>query len=225
MIKGFNYVYARKLMDEKKLTYSDLINFFYDNGVEMKLNAVQSWFRKDDKTRTLPDIKKIGLVSEFLKTPINDLISGNNTKYASVKFVSVVGEASCGEAITNSFQDIGRKALYNGDFWNENLYCVIASGDSMSPDIDDGDEVICDPEAEITNGDIVHYTIDNESAIKVFFNNKDLKMYELIPYNQTEKFKTRYIKKDADFTMHKVVSVNKLRLNNRKARLRMVGKA
>ena len=26
MIKGFNYVYARKLMDEKKLTYSDLIN-------------------------------------------------------------------------------------------------------------------------------------------------------------------------------------------------------
>ncbi|TWO21854.1 S24 family peptidase [Campylobacter hyointestinalis] len=68
-----------------------------------------------------------------------------------------------------TYKDIENKAFCKSEIWHSDLYAVIANGDSMIPEIDDGDEVICDPKADILSGDIVHYQINDESAIKVFF--------------------------------------------------------
>lgn len=74
---------------------------------------------------------------------------------------------------------------------------MIACGDSMSPDIEDGDEVICDPERKPQHGDIVDYKIYNEKAIKIFVEDTDANIIQLIPYNQNPEFKIRTI----DLTM------------------------
>jgi len=143
-----------------------------------------------------------------------------------VKKIKIVGTASCG-GIDVSCEHCGGSANYNGEFYTDKLYCVVANGDSMSPEIEDGDEIICDPDAKVQNGDMVHYTIGNESAIKIFVKDEDAYIVQFVPYNQSDTFKTRTFRLDDDVEVKiaKVVAVNKLKFNNRHARLKLIGRA
>jgi SOS-response transcriptional repressor LexA len=146
----------------------------------------------------------------------------------SVRFVKIVGTASCGGSEIDYLQDSDRVCYYNGDHFKSSLYCVIANGDSMSPEIEDGDEIVCDPDIRPQSGDIVHYTIHGESAVKIFVEDKEANLVQLVPYNATTTFKTRTIRLDddeaSDLKLSKVVAVNKLKFNNRASRLRLIGR-
>jgi len=174
-----------------------------------------------------PNIDTIKLFAKYLNIDVAELLDG---EAHSVKKVPVRGTASCGSPDTNHAQDGLRPVYYHGRSWHKDLYAVVASGDSMAPDIEDGDEVICDPNIEPQNGDMVHYTIHDESAIKIFVKDDEAHILQFVPYNQTEKFKTRSLRLDdeesmAYLTIAKVVAVNKLKFNNRLARLKMIGRA
>ena len=99
----------------------------------------------------------------------------------------------------------------------------------MAPEIEDGDEIICNPDIEPKNGDMVHYKLFGESAIKVYFFDEEVNIVQFIPYNPSENFKTKTIRLDDDIAnelkISKVVAVNKLKFNNRLSRLKLIGKA
>lgn len=176
-----------------------------------------------------PNIDTLNLIAATLNVSVEELLSDKRTLEKPVKMVPVTANASCGAVDISSLQDFTRKAYYNGEFWKESLYCVIANGESMSPEIDNGDEVIIDPEIEATSGDMVLYKLDDEYAIKVLVIDEDAHLMQFIPYNSSDEFKTRTIRIDDEDTMnrlviHKVVSVNKLMFNNRAARLKMIGR-
>ncbi|WNL28010.1 LexA family transcriptional regulator [Arcobacter cryaerophilus gv. pseudocryaerophilus] len=167
-------------------------------------------------------------IAKELNISIDELLDGEITE-RKVSLVPVIGTASCGGTEINCLQDENKKAYYNGDFWKQSLYCVIANGDSMSPEIDDGDEVIIDPDVPCQHGDMVYYKIDGESAIKVLAIDKEAHIMQFVPYNSSETFKTKTIRLDDEetierLTYHKVVSVNKLKFNNRAARLKLIGR-
>ena len=167
-------------------------------------------------------------IAKELNISIDELLDGEITE-RKVSLVPVMGTASCGGTEINHLQDENKKAYYNGDFWKQSLYCVIANGDSMSPEIDDGDEVIIDPDVPCQHGDMVYYKIDDESAIKVLAIDKEAHIMQFVPYNSSETFKTKTIRLDDEetierLTYHKVVSVNKLKFNNRAARLKLIGR-
>ena len=167
-------------------------------------------------------------IAKELNISIDELLDGEITE-RKVSLVPVIGTASCGRIEINCLQDENKKAYYNGDFWKQSLYCVIANGDSMSPEIDDGDEVIIDPDVPCQHGDMVYYKIDDESAIKVLAIDKEAHIMQFVPYNSSETFKTKTIRLDDEetierLTYHKVVSVNKLKFNNRAARLKLIGR-
>ena len=167
-------------------------------------------------------------IAKELNISIDELLDGEITE-RKVSLVPVIGTASCGGTEINHLQDENKKAYYNGDFWKQSLYCVIANGDSMSPEIDDGDEVIIDPDVPCQHGDMVYYKIDDESAIKVLAIDKEAHIMQFVPYNSSENFKTKTIRLDDEetierLTYHKVVSVNKLKFNNRAARLKLIGR-
>ncbi|MFY4785983.1 S24 family peptidase, partial [Aliarcobacter butzleri] len=69
------------------------------------------------------------------------------------------------------------------DIYREGMYCVVADGDSMSPKINNGDIVYCDPQKQIDSGNIVHYWIDGESGIKRYKINEAGTIITLIPIN------------------------------------------
>lgn len=177
-----------------------------------------------DGSRT-PEPKLLVILSDILNVTVDYLI-GNET--LDVSKVPIIGTASCGSLDINYLQDIGKTALYNGDFYTPELYCVIASGDSMASEIENGDEIICDPNTIPKSGDMVHYKIGDESAIKILLEDEDANIVQFIPYNTSDTFKTTTIRKDEemynDLIISKVVAVNKLNFNNRTARLRQIGR-
>jgi len=98
----------------------------------------------------------------------------------------------------------------------------------MAPEIEDGDKVVCDPHAQVQTGDIVHYQVGNESAIKVYVRDEDAYIVQFIPYNTSENFKTTTIRLDDDLAQElkvaKVSAIVKTHINNRQARLKFIGR-
>lgn len=146
-----------------------------------------------------------------------------------IKFIPIVATASCGASEVNILQDKEMKAAVLEKDWNKALYAVIANGDSMANEIYDGDIVVIDPMQHLNSGDMVYYRIDGESAIKVFVDDKENNMYQFIPFNSNEHFKTRSVRLDDDdirdrLTVHKVVQVISNKKNNRAARLKKIGR-
>ncbi|MGE4510062.1 MAG: XRE family transcriptional regulator [Sulfurimonadaceae bacterium] len=170
--------------------------------------------------------EQLNNIEKFFNLPHGFLLADENKK--SVRSIKIIGTASCGGSEINYMQDGERFCYYNGDYFKNSLYCVIANGDSMAPEIEDGDEIVCDPDVKPQSGDIVHYTIHGESAVKVFVEDKDANIIQLVPYNATNTFKTRTIRLDddeaEDLKLSKVVAVNKLKFNNRASRLRLIGR-
>lgn len=170
--------------------------------------------------------EKLTKIERFFSLPQGYLLANEDKK--SVRIVPVQGTASCGGSEISYLQDNDRVCYYNGDYFKSSLYCVIANGDSMAPEIEDGDEIVCDPDVPTQSGDIVHYTIHGESAVKVFVEDRDANIIQLVPYNATDTFKTRTIRLDddeaADLHLSKVVAVNKLKFNNRSSRLKLIGR-
>lgn len=206
------------LLQERKITNQQLAD-----AIGVSRGLVTNWCN-EVRIAKQPQIEKI---IDYLNIDASILFEDETKK--TVNFVPISGTASCGACDINSLQDFSKKAYYNGEFFKESLYCVIANGDSMAPEIDDGDEVIIDPDVKPVTGDMVHYKIDDESAIKVLVIDEDAHILQFIPYNPNDCFKTRTIRLDDEDTMdrlsmYKVVSVNKLKFNNRAARLKMIGR-
>lgn len=222
----FNKDLFRFKMNEKGLTQKKLLEIFNNKyRIDLTIHGIKAWGRAKSAN---PSLDKLVPLSEILGVSVDELIGKANNE-RPVNFVPILGTASCGGLEMNFLQEEGQKAFYSGDFWKQSLYCLIANGDSMAPEIEDGDEVIIDPEVACQSGDIVHYKIGNENAIKVLYKDKEANLLQFIPYNQSDTFKTRTIRLDDEdtirqLTYYKVVSVNKLKFNNRLARLRLVGR-
>ena len=158
---------------------------------------------------------------------MENIIKQDIFKTNSLGAIKIIGEASCGAPISNNYQ-CDDFALLPEDCCTKDLYAVIASGESMMPKIDDGDQVICDPKAELMTGDLVHYMLFEESAIKVFVKNDKEKYYRFSPINQTANFRSTTIffdEKEAmeNLKMAKVVNIIKNTQNNRKENLKLAG--
>lgn len=216
-----------ELIKERGLTTLEIIYILKERyDIETTIDTIKSYRRKGPGVRT-PSLEKLTAFAEILGVTIDEL-SGKTT-VTPVKMVPVTANASCGAVDISSLQDFSRKAYYNGEFWKKSLYCVIANGESMSPEIDNGDEVIIDPDVKPVSGDMVLYRLENEFAIKVLVIDEEAHLMQFVPYNPSEEFKTRTVRLDDEDTMnrlmiHKVVSVNKLMFNNRAARLKMIGR-
>jgi len=216
IIKGDTLTFGEKLRKarkENKLSQDKLAELIGVSRV-----AITNY----ELSRNTPNFENIQKLTKVLNTEFG--IEKN-----SIKLIPVIGTASCGIPNNNMSQEVNRTANYNGENWNKDLYCVIANGDSMSPEIDDGDEIIIDPNIKPVSGDMVYYKIYNESAVKVFVEDKESYLLQFIPYNMDDNFKTKTIRLDdeetvSNLTIHKVVSVNKLKYNNRKARLKLIGR-
>lgn len=223
----FNYLKLKAKMREFGYTQQDLANYLTKNGISTSIDVVKSWFRKDINARSVPELNKIVLISKMFNISSDELLSNTKNIYQNIKLVPIVGSASCGVPLPNSYQDIENKAFCKSEIWHSDLYAVIANGDSMIPEIDDGDEVICDPKADILSGDIVHYQINDESAIKVFFKDENIGVMEFVPFNQNGEFKTLKFRIDDDsvyIRMCKVIAINKSKMNNRQARLKAINR-
>ncbi|NLY03898.1 MAG: helix-turn-helix domain-containing protein [Campylobacter sp.] len=223
---NFNRSALKAVLKERKITYSMLVDILEERGVPIAEATIKSWFNKVQAT---PDIDKILAIAQILNIRADELIDQNVFETIdNIKGVPIIGEASCGLPISSSYQDNEFTYMPEGEYKKE-LYAVRASGDSMSPLIDDGDIVICDPTIELQNGDLVYYTLyQTDIAIKVFVENKERELIQFKPVNSTADFKTvTILLDDADMINNlkitKVVKIVKDTNNGRRQNLKLVG--
>lgn len=226
----FNYKLVRKLMNEQKKKYQGLSDFFLSKGVEVSIDVIKHWFRKDDNKRANPEIQKLPIIAEFLDVEPSQLLLGFSDDSVGdtipVRPVPIVGVASCGLPLASEYQIEGEVIYVPTNLYSPKLYTVIACGNSMLPEISDGDKIVCDPDADVKSGDIVHYVIDGESAVKIYYHNASVGVVEFIPYNQSDDFQTLSFavgdERLEQITRHKVVLIVRDNLGTAKERLRRV---
>ncbi|MBE3030126.1 hypothetical protein CCAL9344_08030 [Campylobacter sp. RM9344] len=222
MEKVFNYQRAKELMKEKNINQNDIVFFLSSEGIDYSLNGIKNWFRTDQQTRKVPEMPTIRALAKLFKVSIDELIIGSESEnIIPVKQIPIVGSASCGIPDANALQETDIYTYTLAKDWNGEMYAVIANGDSMSPMIEDGDQVICDPTLDIMDGDLVHYQVDGESAIKIYKKDTKNKQHVFIPVNQDFEAKRFDIK--MEIRMIKVTDIQRSVRNNRKARLRALG--
>jgi len=125
-----------------------------------------------------------------------------------IKFLPLIGSASCGVPTNHFYSDMGEYELIPipASLYREGRYFVRAEGDSMLPKIHPGDEVLCDTNSYIENGNIVHYTLNNESSgIKKVVLDENGHPVMLVPLN--DKHSPIIIKPDDKIKMAKCIRV------------------
>jgi len=143
-------------------------------------NYITRWVK--DEKYNFP-YEYINEISKFFNvSPIYFLEDTDNTIYLTY-YLPIIGKASCGVPTNHNLEDIVEMFPVPEMLYREGRYIVIAEGDSMLPKIKNGDLVICDKEAYVDNGNIVHYTLNGDSGIKKIVIDENNKPIMLVPLN------------------------------------------
>ncbi|MGG7049077.1 MULTISPECIES: LexA family protein [unclassified Campylobacter] len=223
----------KEALKSKNMKYVDLMMTMIENGYDVAEISLKKWLQPKGTMR--PSIENINAIAQALDLKFSDIVEMDETASVvfnvsdkmGVKKVAVVACASCGAPELSVYDCDDEVVYYPENLWNERVFAVKACGDSMSPEIDDGDLLVCDEQEPIKNGDLVYYTLFNDKAVKIYYKDKQGNI-KLIPRNQNPAFMTINIMSNDDalldnFKATKVVRITKANINNRSARLRAVG--
>ncbi|UXC28591.1 XRE family transcriptional regulator [Aliarcobacter butzleri] len=158
------------LLDEKGIKQKDFAEMIGESTVNV------SRYLKEQ--RGIPE-NLYPIISKTLNISIDDFFENKTIKS---KFIPLIGKSSCGKPKDydlNGYEPVPVPV----DMYKEGMYAVEADGDSMSPKINDGDIVYCQPNRIIDNGNIVHYWLNGESGIKKYKMNEQGTIISLIPIN------------------------------------------
>ncbi|MDS1315793.1 LexA family transcriptional regulator [Aliarcobacter butzleri] len=160
----------KNILEEKKIKQKDFAMLIKETTVNVN--------RYLNEQRNIP-VELYPTISEVLNMSIDEII-GN--KILTSKYIPLIGKSSCGKPKDydlNGYEPVPVPL----DMYKEGMYAVEADGDSMSPKINDGDIVYCQPNRIIDSGNIVHYWLNGESGIKKYKMNEQGTIISLIPIN------------------------------------------
>ena len=95
-----------------------------------------------------------------------DYLMDDNQEIPMNKHIPLIGSASCGVPTDGFYGEEIEYISVPQDIDATSSYGITASGDSMTPTINNGDTIICDINKPPSDNTIIHYTLDGESGIK-----------------------------------------------------------
>jgi len=201
----------KNLMKEKNMKNSDLARIIFnipkDEAVPAKYRVrISDYF--NNKANIPNDILK--KIARYFNVDLNYLLEDND-KIPLTHYLPIIGEASCGVPNHHFYGECGVEYYpVPSELYREGRYFVRAVGESMLPKINEGDLVLCDENIDVHNGNLVHYTINNdESGIKkAIYKNNQLVM--LTPLNP--EYTPIAITPDDDIRLAKVIGIMSLKV-------------
>ena len=146
--------------------------------------------------------EQVKLIAEYFEVTADYLYGFSSS--IKLKIIPLIGKSSCGKPKDydlNGYEHI----VVPDDLYRDGMYAVEAEGDSMSPKINDGDTVYCQPNRIIDNGNIVHYWLNGESGIKKYKMNEAGTIISLIPINSDHEVITIHCDDKHELLMARVV--------------------
>ena len=143
------------LIASRDITYKEL---------ERNIGLGNSYFNKVKQRGTLPTIPKLDAIAEYFHVS-RDYLIGTQTPTGNGVKIPLLGKVAAGipiEAAENLIGDeeIPQKLAATGDF-----FALLIKGDSMSPDIQNGDKIIVRQQSEVENGQIAVVLINGNDAV------------------------------------------------------------
>lgn len=143
------------LIDAHDLTYKEL---------ERKLGIANGYFGKLRDRGTFPTIAKIDQFAEYFHVSRDFFIGTESPSGSGVK-IPLLGKVAAGipiEAAENLIgeEEIPQKLASTGDF-----FALLIKGDSMSPDIQNGDKIIVRQQPEVECGQIAVVLVNGHDAV------------------------------------------------------------
>ena len=146
--------------------------------LEVTPQRLNNWFLR----KNIPTDYAIR-IAKFLNTSVENLNNANE-EIPLTHYLPIIGSASCGVPTNHFYGEDVEMFPVPSELYREGRYLVRAEGDSMLPKIKDGDLVLCDKDAQVDNGNIIHYTINGEnSGIKKAIFDENGKLTMLMPLN------------------------------------------
>lgn len=161
------------LINENKTKKKDLAE-----GIGIPASTLSEILNRKGGRKFSPE--NIAAVAKYFNKSVDFLYGFENT--IQQKLIPLIGKSSCGKPKDydlNGYEPVPVPL----DMYKEGMYAVEAEGDSMSPKINNGDYVYCQPNRVIDNGNIVHYWLNGESGIKKYKINEAGTIISLIPIN------------------------------------------
>jgi len=196
----------RELMNKNNMSNADLARKIFDipdnEPVPAKYRVRISDYFKGKANIPNEILKKIAKIFNV------DLLYLLGEEVPITHYLPLIGSASCGVPTNHFYSDMGEYEMIPvpASLYKEGRYFVRAEGDSMLPKIKPGNEVMCDKEAFIENGSIVHYTLnDEESGIKKVVLDEKGHPIMLVPLN--DKCSPIIIKPDDKVRMAKCIKI------------------
>ena len=195
----------RELMNKNNMSNADLARKIFDipenEPVPAKYRVRISDYFKGKANIPNEILKKISKIFNV------DFLYLLGEEIPITYYLPLIGSASCGVPTNHFYADMGEYEMIPvpASLYREGRYFVKAEGDSMLPKIKNGDEVLCDPNMHIDNGNIVHYTLNGESGIKKIIMDETGSPIMLMPLN--EKYSPIPIKKGDELRLAKCIRV------------------
>lgn len=171
MNKEIQFDVFKKCFDESGLKKVDISRSFH-----ISATAVQAWFDREK----VPS-KYLYPLAEILQVNPRFLI-GEADNAKKMQLIPIVGKSD--EAAVPSMP------LLDGDFptierpyYGEDVYGVTLCGDEMSPTISSCATCLCDPHAEVKEGEIVHFSFGKQHGIRRYRLSADKRTIVLIGDN------------------------------------------
>lgn len=134
------------------------------NELEKKIGLGHAYFSKIKQRQAMPTIPKVDAIAEFFHIS-RDFLIGTETSTGSGVKIPLLGKVAAGipiEAAENLIgeEEIPQKLASTGDF-----FALLIKGDSMSPDIQNGDKIIVRQQPEVECGQIAVVLVNGNDAV------------------------------------------------------------
>ena len=205
----YKKIFSENLRYYMKRNNKEQIDLINDLGFNK--SAVSTWC---NGTR-LPRMDKVEMLAQYFHINRSDLIEDKDPSksyktYKCIK-IPVFGTVAAGtpiDAIENilGYEDIPEEWEKYGDY-----FALVIKGDSMFPDIHDGDRVIVKNQSVVENGEIAIVCVNGETATckRIQRYEKELCLISLNPSYETMRFTPEEVNSLPITIMGKVVEVRR----------------
>lgn len=156
-------------MNETELFLAKIENLINFQGIsfkelERRLNLGNGYFGKLRQRQSMPTISKVDVIADYFNVSRAFLLNTETSSGSGVK-IPLLGKVAAGipiEATENiiGYEEITDRLASTGDF-----FALKIKGNSMSPDIQDGDKVIVKQQNDVENNQIAIVLINGNDAV------------------------------------------------------------
>lgn len=156
----------KRFLEEKNISQNEFARRIGSTSATVSRWITHTSYPRDTQIQKMADVLGVKM-SQLTSDPNEIKVDTSNVIPSSeITTVPIIGTIACGIPIFSEENYIGSMTVPTKDVKGGEYFALRAKGDSMSPRIEDGDEVLIRRQPVAENGDTVAVSINGEITLK-----------------------------------------------------------